>query len=153
MILTWASSGLTWAVGELVAHQVTTTDPGAPALAATPGIGTVALSRTPPASIGGSAITGYEYRQKTDGDYADDACTEIPDSAGLTSYDVPRPTAGTAYAFQHRAGNATGTELVSNEDTATPVDPAPALEIRTPSQPVCGAPPRHALRACRLRGT
>ena len=118
--ITWASPVLTWAANDMVALKMTTTDPGAPALTATPGPEKVTLNWTPPASTGGSAITGYEYRQRTGADYADDAWTAIPNSASLTSYDVPSLTVGTAYTFQLRASNASGAGLYSEEVTATP---------------------------------
>ena len=91
----WANSGLIWAAADMVALKLTTTDPGAPGITATPGIAKVRLSWTPPTTSGGSAITGYEYRQRTGDDYA--AWTEIPNSASLTSYDVTGLTPGTAY--------------------------------------------------------
>ena len=116
----WTNSGLTWTDGDMVELELTTTDPGAPTLTATSGPGKVTLSWTPPTSSGGSAITGYEYRQRTGDDYADDAWTAIPDSASLTTYDVTGLTAGAAYTFQLRARNSTGAGLYSEEVTATP---------------------------------
>ena len=119
--LSWASSGLTWSSGDTVALQITTTDPGAPQnVTATPGPVKVTLGWAPPDSIGGSAITGYEYRFRTGSDYADDAWTAIPDSASLTSYDVTGLTPGTPYTFQLRARNSSGAEVYSEEVEATP---------------------------------
>ena len=117
--ISWADSGLTWAAADTVALSITTTDPGAPGLTATPGPAKVTLSWTPPTSSGGSAITGYEYRQRTGNDYAADAWTEIPNSASLTTYDVTGLTPGTAYTFQLRALNTSGAGLYSEEVTAT----------------------------------
>ena len=117
----WADSGLTWAVTDTVALELTTTDPGAPGLTATPGPRKVTLRWTPPTSSGGSAITGYEYRQRTGDDYAAGAWTAIPNSASLTNYDVTGLTAGTAYTFQLRARNSSGAGLYSEEVTATAI--------------------------------
>ena len=116
----WANSGLIWAAADMVALKLTTTDPGAPGLTATPGPAKVTLSWTLPTTSGGSAITGYEYRQRTGNDYAADAWTEIPNSASLTSYNVTGLTPGTAYTFQLRARNSSGAGLYSQEVTATP---------------------------------
>ena len=118
--ISWDNSGLTWAAGDMVALKMTTTDPGAPALTATPGPAKVTLNWTAPAISGGSAITGYEYRLRTGDDYADDAWTAIPNSASLTSYDVPSLSVGTAYTFQLRALNSSGAGLHSEEASATP---------------------------------
>ena len=115
--VTWINTGLTWTAGNTVALKLTTTDPGAPGLTATPGPAKVTLSWTPPPTSGGSAITGYEYRQRTGDDYS--AWTEIPNSASLTSYDVTGLTPGTAYTFQLRARNSGGAGLYSDEVTAT----------------------------------
>ena len=125
----WINSGLTWSDGDTVALKITTTDPGAPTLTATPGPEKVTLNWTPPTTSGGSAITGYEYRQRTGDDYADDAWTEIPDSASLTTYDVTGLTDGTPYTFQLRAHNSSGAGLYSNEVTATPPGLTPCLVV------------------------
>ena len=111
---------LTWSAGDMLALKITTTDPGAPALTATPGVAAVTLNWTAPTSTGGTAITGYEYRQRTGDAYADDAWTAISNSASLTSYDVTGLTAGTAYTFQLRARNASGAGVYSDEVTVTP---------------------------------
>ena len=131
MGVTWNNSGLTWAAGDTVALQITTTDPGAPGLTATPGPARVTLSWTPPTTSGGSAITGYEYRQRTGDDYAADAWTEIPNSASLTSYDVTSLTPGTAYTFQLRARNSGGAGLYSDEATATPAQAQTSGQVWT----------------------
>ena len=125
----WSNSGLTWTAGDTVELKITTTDPGAPTLTATPGPEKVTLNWTPPTTSGGSAITGYEYRQRTGDDYADDAWTAIPNSASLTSYDVTGLTDGTPYTFQLRAHNSSGAGLYSNEVTATPPGLAPCLVV------------------------
>ena len=136
----WPSSGLSWVAGDMVALKLTTTDPGAPGLTATTGSGKVKLSWTPPTTSGGSAITGYEYRQRTGDDYAAGAWTPIPNSASLTSYEVTGLTADTAYTFQLRARNSTGAGLYSAEATATPRgDRAPVVSPRITGAPLVGS--------------
>ena len=54
---------LNWSAGDMLALKITTTDPGAPGLTATAGVAAVTLNWTAPTSSGGTAITGYEYRQ------------------------------------------------------------------------------------------
>ena len=77
---------------------------------------------------GGSAITGWKYTKKVDGDW-DDNWTEVPNSgADTTSYTVPSLTNGKAYTFKVRAVNANGDGAESDESAAvTPAKPtAPA---------------------------
>ena len=71
---------------------------------------------------GGSAITGWQYRQKADsGSYGD--WTNIPGSgATTTSYTVPSLTNGTTYTFRVRAVNARGNGIESDE--SNPVTPS-----------------------------
>ena len=118
---------LNWSAGDMLALQITTTDPGAPGLTATAGVAAVTLNWTAPTSSGGTAITGYEYRQRTGDAYAADAWTAIANSASLTSYDVTGLTAGTAYTFQLRARNASGAGVYSDEVTVTPAQAAAVL--------------------------
>ena len=95
--------------------------PGAPTdLAATPDSGTqVTLSWTAPTMDGGSAITGYEYQQSTDGGTTFGAWTAIASSASLTSYAVTGLTANTNYVFKLRAVNAVGEGTESGTAEAT----------------------------------
>ena len=115
-----ATLNLGWSAGDMLALKITTTDLGAPGLTAMAGVAAVTLNWTVPTSSGGSAITGYEYRQRTGDDYAADAWTAIVNSASLTSYVVTGLTGGTAYTFQLRARNSSGAGVYSAEVTATP---------------------------------
>ena len=99
------------------------TTPAAPSgLTATAGNGLVTLSWTA-GSNGGSAITGYEYRQHSSGAWGD--WTAVPNSgASTTSYTVPSLDNGTAYKFEVRAVNATGDGAESDESSeVTPLAP------------------------------
>ena len=117
----WLGANIAWTAGDSIGVALTTSEPGAPALTAAAGVGSVTLNWTAPSSVGGSAITGYQYRRSSDGGstWSPD-WTDIPSSASLTSYDVTGLTGGTAYTFQLRARNSSGAGLYSEEASATP---------------------------------
>jgi hypothetical protein len=98
------------------------TPPGAPTLtSATAGDGSVALTWTPPASDGGSQLTGYEiWRGETSGGEA--PLTTVPVQTSFTDLTV---TNGTTYFYVVKAVNAVGTGPASNERSATPEPPPP----------------------------
>ena len=91
--------------------------PAAPSgLSAAPGDGSVALSWTDP---GDASITGYEIRRKA-GSGAYGSWSDISGSgANTTSHSVTGLTNGTAYSFELRAENASGSGD-SAEVSATP---------------------------------
>ena len=103
------------------------TAPSAPqTVSATPGDGEVTLTWEAPASDGGSAVTGYEYR------YAEGAGvpTETPwTSAGMDlRVTVGGLTNGTAYAFEVRAVSDAGASDAAAA-TATPAAAATAPSV------------------------
>ena len=108
-----------WSDGPTYSLALSTTEPGAPrSLRAASESAAVTLSWTPPATIGGSAITAYQYRYKTDADYGD--WIEIEDSANATSHRITR-LAATPHTFQLAAVNSSGRGLYSDEVTQTPM--------------------------------
>ena len=118
----------TWSSGLVVTVKLTTTEPGAPTgvTAMRTDATTVSLGWTAPTSIGGSAITKYQYRQKScTGSYG--SWTDILNSASLTSYDVTVQAASAAHTFQLRAVNTAGAGLWS--DPAEAINPVPAAPI------------------------
>ena len=110
------------------------TVPDAPAsLNATAGDTQVTLAWTEPASDGGSAVTGYEYRYKTSGEFPDE-WTNVPDGSDSgsdrsdeTSYTVTGLDNGVEHTFEVRAVNVVG-EGAPASATSTPatVPGAPA---------------------------
>ena len=101
--------------------------PAAPGnLVATPGNTTITLTWETPFD-GGSAITGYAYRQSTDGGNTFSTWTTIPNSASLNRYTVTTNLDnGTEYTFEVRAVNAEGASDESGQVMATPsAVPAP----------------------------
>ena len=101
--------------------KFTTTEPGAPRnLAATPlSAGSIRLNWTVPSSVGGSAITGYDYRTSTDGGANWGAWTAINNSASLTSFVLEELAGSTTYTVQIRATNSSGAGLYSETADAT----------------------------------
>ena len=125
-----------WQKGGFVDHlfllQITVkadlvTVPDAPAsLNATAGDAQVALLWTAPASDGGSAVTGYEYRYKTTGEFPDE-WTNVPDGpddgtdrSDERSYTVTGLDNGVEHTFEVRAVNVVG-EGAPASATSTPV--------------------------------
>ena len=112
------------------------TVPDAPAsLTATAGDAQVTLDWTAPASDGGSAITGYEYRYKTTGDFPDE-WTNVPDGSDSDtdrsderSYTVTGLDNGVEHTFEVRAVNTVGGGDAT-EATSTPVTvPGPPASL------------------------
>ena len=119
-------------VGEGAPASATSTPvtvPGAPAsLNATPGDTQATLAWTAPASDGGSAVTGYQYRYKTSGEFPD-SWTDVPDGSDTgtdrsdeRSYTVTGLDNGVEHTFEVRAVNAVGAGGVA-EATSTPATP------------------------------
>ena len=119
---------LNWNNKDVVTVKFTTTEPGAPQnLRATtlPPNTSAVLNWAAPASIGGSGITKYQYRQKEVGG-SWGSWANIANSASLTTYTVTGLTATKTYAFQMRAFNSTDAGQWSNEATNHPPPAAPA---------------------------
>ncbi len=95
-------------------------------LTARSGDGEVTLNWNPPGGDGGSAITGYQYRQREGGveESDEDEWTSIPHSApggaNERGHTVGGLANGTEYFFAVRAANAAGAGPASNEAGATP---------------------------------
>ena len=114
--------------------------PGAPAsLMATAGDTEVTLSWTVPGSDGGSAVTEYQYRYKTSGEFPD-SWTDVPDGSDTgtdrsdeRSYTVTGLDNGVLHTFEVRAVNVVG-EGAPASATSTPVTVpgAPASLNATP---------------------
>ena len=114
-------------VAEATATSTPVTVPGAPAsLMATPGDTQVTLDWTAPTSDGGSAVTGYEYRYKTTGEFPDE-WTNVPDGSDTgadrsdeRSYTVTVLDNGVLHTFEVRAVNVVG-EGAPATATSTPM--------------------------------
>lgn len=91
--------------------------PAPPSLnSVTGGSGRVALQWSPPASDGGSAVTGYDiYRGTASG--AEALLTQVGNN--VTSYTDTSVTNGTTYYYKVSAVNAVGESALSNELSAT----------------------------------
>ena len=104
---------------ETATPTAATTEPGAPrSLDASGGNGRVTLSWTAPASDGGAAISRYEYRYKTTGNYPA-TWTTVNGGGSARSVTVSSLANDTLHTFQVRARNSVGPGLVT-EETATP---------------------------------
>ena len=121
-------SNATNAVISDVTGQVTILDnddpavnpPGPPlGLVAEAGDGEVTLSWSPPASDGGAAITGYEYRFAAGSAAFTDAWTQVPGGSGAREAVVGGLSNGMLYRFQLRALNSAGAGPAA-EAEATP---------------------------------
>jgi fibronectin type 3 domain-containing protein len=108
------SAGTGAASNAVSATPVTT--PGASALTATAGAGSVALSWSAPFD-GGSSVTGYVVERGTTSGQRS-TLTTLP--AGSTSYTDSAVTAGTTYRYAVHATNAMGDGPSSSEVSATP---------------------------------
>ena len=112
----------------------TATAPDAPSgCSATPGDSSAMVSWSPPASDGGSPITGYNvYVGTTAGGESTVPVNDAPLAAGAASFLVPGLTNGTQYFFVVKAINAIGEGGASNEATATPSGTA----VTAPGAPI-----------------
>jgi fibronectin type 3 domain-containing protein len=110
--------------------------PGSPTgLVATPGNAQVALAWTPPASNGGSSITGYRiYRGTTPG-----AASLVATIGLVTTYTDVALTNGTTYYYQVAASNAAGVGARSTEVSAKPATvPGPPRNVTATRNSVKG---------------
>lgn len=120
------------AVGKSVASQQTSATPTASptppswplAVTALPGPGTAELTWTKPASIGGSAITGYNvYKGTVTSGESASPINSAPSAATATSYSLTGLLPSTQYFFFVKAINSVGVGGQSNETAARPDAP------------------------------
>ena len=107
-----------WCDGDTVTVKLTTSAPGAPRnVMAAPGTGkAIDLSWNAPTLAGGSAITGYEYRQSADDG---DNWGSWTATSSFTGHEVTGLDGGTTYLFQLRALNTSGSGLWSEPASGT----------------------------------
>ena len=113
-LVLWLGTSVTWPdVGVNVG--LSTSEPGPPGnLSATTASDTsVTLGWSAPEKVGGSAITGYEFRRSADGGENWGSWTSIANSASSIGHLVNGLHADTAYTFQMRAVNGSGSGLHS----------------------------------------
>ncbi len=115
-----------------VSVTVTAGPPAKPAnFAATPGNGQVTLNWSDPDD---ATITGYQYQQKTTGNFGTSWTAMSGSGAATTSHTVGSLNNGTQYTFRIRALSAAGNGAVSDEKSATPVATVPAgVTLSTPT--------------------
>ena len=114
-----ANSGFTVTSGQSYTLTITTTEPGAPTgVTAEPTSATsIRLRWSPPLEIGGSAVTGYQYRLRTGTTWGSwTAAGSVTEREQL----VTGLTEGDTYGFQMRAVNSSGNGLWSEVVTAVP---------------------------------
>ena len=103
--------------------------PGAPTnLAATPGDAKVTLSWGAPSDAGTSTVTGYEYRQSSDGGSTWGSWTDAGD---VLEKEVTGLTNGTEYTFEVRAVSAAGDGAAERIAGTPAASAAPAVSIST----------------------
>ncbi len=136
-ILAYASGVSGWTGGRLILTIVDDDDdqvvaPAAPTgFTATAGNGQVVLNWSDPDD---ATITGYQYQQKTGGNFGATWTAMSGSGASTTSYTVGSLTNGTEYTFRIRAVSAAGNGAVSDEKSATPVAaPTAGVTVSTPT--------------------
>ena len=129
-----ANSGFTVNSSQSYTLTITTTEPGAPTgVTAEPASATsIRLRWHPPLEIGGSAVTGYQYRLRTGTTWGSwTAAGSVTEREQLVTGLIE----GDTYGFQMRAVNSSGNGLWSEVVTAVPagVPGAPSLTARVTS--------------------
>ncbi len=93
--------------------------PGPPSgLTATPGVGNITLTWTPPTDNGGAPVTSYQIFRGT----ASGSETLIS-ATGSTTFTDTGLTPGTTYYYYVKAVNSAGASMASNEISGTPLAP------------------------------